>query len=389
MRATLILCLTLSGILLSGGCIQHGQGQHPAKHVTNTPKPVPAISVCLIRSDLGMADGIFVREADAALAEAAKVGQVAYTPVGPLPVAIEQRTESADIAMPQAGSMEPGTMTIEAATALLDQAAPGDWLVLTSPALLAPALERIGAGKLKARCVVLLDNEGLAALPLKPPVPVAVVRYRVKDVAFLCGVAAAASSANAQFVALASAADPQADEFLKAVVAGAKYQANGAVTYIARVPTDQSGSVTRETFSMALNATLSKAGSYFKPSHYIVSLGRATPSVINGLCSKPFSGYVATGYADYRALWPERTICCAVKNPGAALNHLLAATGGDPAKLAALAPQGYIELGFAEEAIGYADASLYARYNPDGQDIQDAVDAAAKLIRAGELDYPY
>lgn len=389
MRILPILWLAAYILLLTGGCHQGGQGKQPARPVANSPKPTPSVTVCLIRSDLGMADGSFVREADATLTEAAKDGQIDYAPVGELPAAIQQRSDKPDIAMPVKGSVAPGEMTIEAATALLDQAPACDMLALTAPSLLTPALVRIATGQLKARGVLLLDNEGLLLPPQQPPVPVAIVRYKIKDVAFLCGVAAAASSANAQFVALASAADPQAAEFLKAVAAGAKYQANGAVTRTVTVPVGKDGIVTRETFSRALNETLAAAGSYFKPSHYIITLGRATPSVINGLCLPPFKGYVATGYADYRALWPERTICCAIKHPGAALKYILDRNGSDPAKLAALAPQGFIELGFAEDAIGYTDTSLYSRYNPDGQDIQEAVDAAAKLIRAGELDYEY
>ena len=384
----LIAILSL-GLMLLAGCNDGKPQQQAATHAAAGSPAQPSISLTLIRSDLGLADGSYVREVDAWLSEAAKQQLVVYTPAGELPRELQYRPETEDIGMPQVQPQAPGEMTLTAAIQLLDNTTACDWLLLTAPQLLLPALERIDGGQLKAGGVILLDDETLGQLPEQPPVPVVVVHYRIKDVAFLCGVAAAASSPNAQFFAFAAENDLQGQEFMDAAAAGAKYQANGSFTYSALVPVGSEGIVTRSSFAAALAEARAAAGSNFSPNHYIVALGRATPSIINGLCLPPYNSYIACGYADFRVLWPERTICCAVKRPAQALQHILESAGYAPSALAALAPTGRIELGLDVGAVGYTDTELYSRYNKDGPSIAVEVEAAAALIRVGELDYPY
>jgi hypothetical protein len=389
-----ILLGCLIALLLSACPSAKPTGSNQAAKPADSTEVTPAIkgqglTICLVRSDLGLGDGEFIRETDAMLAELAKAGALTYTPVGELPSAMIIEANTYDVGLPMAQGGEPGTMTREAAAELLDQVQPCDWLVLSAPALVAPALERITAGKLTAKAIILLDEEGWAARPESPPVPVISVRYKIKDVAFLLGVAAAQSSNNGQFVAMANENDPQAEEFLNAVAMGAKYQTSGAVTLTATLPVDPvTGLVTPETFQTAFVQIKERAGTAFAANHFVLALGRATPTIMYALTQSPVNGYVLGGYADYRQIRPARVVGCALKHPSVALRNLLehAATGAD---LAQLAPQGYVEFGIKDEAVGFTSFDQYSRYNADGDDIRDAVVNVEALIKAGELDYEY
>jgi hypothetical protein len=77
-----------------------------------------------------------------------------------------------------------------------------------------------------------------------------------------------------------------------------------------------------------------------------------------------------------------------LKEPGKALEYLLEqnAAGRQPAMTAV---EGIIQLGLDEDVLGFTPIDLYARFNPDGSDIGEAITQAEKIIRAGEMDYPY
>jgi hypothetical protein len=347
------------------------------------------LTVCLVRTDLGLGDGSYVRELDELLVGLAKDGQLTYLTAGKLPEPMIVEASSYDVGLPLKDSEQPGTMTTEAAVALLDEVKPCGWLVLTSPALVDPALERIQAGKFTAQAIILLDEEGWAARPENPPVPVISARYQIKEVAFLLGVAAAQSANNQQYVAMAISNDPQAEEFLHAVSEGAKYQTNGAVTLTATLDADpQTGLVTPETFRTAFERIKERAGAAFAANHFILALGRTTPTIMYAMTQKPINGYVLGGYADYRQIRPARVVGCAVKHPAVMLRYMLEHAATAP-ELAQLAPQGYVELGLRDGAITFTDFDLYSRYNPDGDDIKEAVENVQGLIKADELDYEY
>jgi len=373
-------------VVLAAGAL----GCPAAKPPQAKPRPL-GITLALVRSDLGLGDGCFVREADGVLADLAKHGVLSYAPTGELPQAQELEAEGNDVGMPDPLKKAPGSMTISQAEALLDGVKPCDMLVITSPLLLSPVLERIGEGQLSAKAVLLLDDEGLGQVPKRNPVPVYYVSYQIKDVAFLCGVAAAASSPNAMFVVLGNSADPHAQEFLSAAKAGAKYYSNGAQTFTAVVQADEDGMVTPRAFEQAHLALLKRAGPYFTCNHYILALGRATPSVMLAISKKPINGYVTGGYADYRSVRPSRILGGAVKHPGVALTYILDSPSlrGGLSGLANLAPRGVITLGLKENAVGYADLDLYSRYNPDGEDIAQAVSDTLEQMRTGELPATY
>ena len=346
------------------------------------------LCISFVYSDLGLGDGSFVREVDALLSDLANAGEITYQPVGDLPAELLIEASSFDVGLPGDGS-QPGTMTLEAASVLLDEIQPCDWLVLSTPRLVAPALERIAAGMLEAEAVVVLDEDGWVEPEAEPPVPVIRVRYVIKDVAFMLGVAAAQSSNNGQFVALANEADPQASAFLDAVAAGAKYHTSGAVTFTATLPVDPAtGVVEPEDFRTTIELIKSQVGAAFAANHYIVNLGRTTPTIMYSLTLSPTNGYVLGAYADYRQIRPARVVGCAVKHPAVALQYLLehAATAED---LEALAPQQFIELGLTDGAVGFTDFDLYSRYNPDGDDIRESVENVENLIKADELDEEY
>jgi hypothetical protein len=218
-------------------------------------------------------------------------------------------------------------------------------------------------------------------------VPVYVISYDIRPIAFLCGVVAAEHSNTGMFTILANAGDPHAQEFLDAAWTGAKYHTNGAIVADTILPVDsQTGLVTPETFRDGLNAIDRRMGQYFVSNHYILALGRSTPSIMHALTKQPFIGYVVGAYADYRGVREARVLGCALKHPDAALEHIFRQLQAE-GELAQLADaQGVIEVSLAEEAVGFTDFELYSRRNSDGADLTAAVNDYWSEILAGELD---
>ena len=50
--------------------------------------------------------------------------------------------------------------------------------------------------------------------------------------------------------------------------------------------------------------------------------------------------------------------------------------------------QGVVAVGLEQDAVGFTSFELYARHNPDGDDIAEGVEGAWAEIRAGELAVP-
>jgi basic membrane lipoprotein Med (substrate-binding protein (PBP1-ABC) superfamily) len=386
-----LLALTITAALLaaiSAGC-PAGNGGGGKAGGASTPASAPVKSlgtVALVRSDLGIGDGIFVRELDAALSRMAAEGRIEYAPVGELPVELNLSMGKDDIGLPEAGSADPGTMTLAEATALVQQAGQCDLLVLSSQLLVQPALNAVAAGQIAPAAILVTDDYLIGGGWAGSSVPVYTISYDVSDVAFMCGVAVAKSSVNGMFTMLASADDPQADAFLKAAKAGAKYQTNGAGVATMVVPeTGGTDVLDPETFQQALQRIKDDYGDYFTPNHYIINLGRATPTIMQALAS---DAYLVGAYADFTRVRPPRVLGCMEKHPGVALELLL----GGLSSLGELPGQfnnGSLQYGLKDGAVGFTDFSLYGRYNPDADDIKEAVEKVRAQILAGEMDIDY
>ena len=384
----LVLALLLA--LLATSCVYKGKDTGGA--ATQTPAAKPVLSACLVRTDLGLGDGFFVREADAALTELAKAGRITYLSSGELPRERVLEGGAGDIAMPDQYSKEPGSMTLEQARKLVAAAPASDLLILSTPLLLDSALKGITGGKPRAKAVLILDNEGLTKLPATPSVPVYYVRYDIRPAAFLCGIAAAASSNTGMFIVMGTSADPQVEDFLTAVEAGLKSFTNGAQVYSVVVRADAEGLISADAFNRSRAAVLKAAGSYFACDHYVFSLGRATPTAMYAMTQKPVNGYVAGAYADYRIVRRARVLGCALKHPGAALRYIFGqqALVQGAAGLKLIAPGGVVNVGLDQDAVGFTTFELYSRYNTDGDDLKKAVEENLAEIRSGEQqDYPF
>lgn len=374
-------------LLLAGGCPQTQQQQQNAANAPAKAVAAPALTVTLVRTDLGLADGEFVRKADASLTELAEAGRIEYQPVGDVPAPLIRVADSADVGMPVPGSKEPGCMTITAASSLVNEVTETGWLVLAGPTLLAHALARVTAGQLETGLILVLDDNGLAAPPVDPPVPVYIVSYDIRPVAFLLGVTAAASSNNGMFVVMVADTDPHARDFLDGVWAGAKYHTNGAVAAETMVPVDPvTGLVTPESYHAALSRVQDRMGSSFASNHYILALGRATPSIMNAVSKKPVNGYAAGGYGDFTTVRPARILGCAVKETGVVLDYIFSQPGAAPDPGALADETGVIAVGMEQGAVGFTDFELYTRYNPDGDDLAGELADRLAEIKAGELD---
>ncbi|MCC7477948.1 BMP family ABC transporter substrate-binding protein [bacterium] len=380
-----------------------------------------SMKVQLVFSDLGLEDGYFGRLADEALSELADAGSIAYSTVGTKPEVMKDESAGDDVGLPpgsfgienKALTPLPGMMTQAEAEAALQQAADCELLVLSAPSLVAPALQRISAGDMKAEAILLLDNNGYSA-PAAPAVPVYSVSYDIRPVAFLTGVAAAASSNTGMFMVVGASTDPQANDWLDGVAAGAKYRTNGARVVTGIVQAGDDGLVSPDEFLSIFQALQSNAGAGFRCNHYILTAGRATPSIMYALSKEPTDGYCLGGYGDFRPVRPARFVGCALKRPDNALRHIFshiqgpedlqklaawneataaseaAAEGAEPASTApadSTAAAGSISVGLAEGAVDFTDFDLYARFNPDGDDIQEAVESVYAEIKSGEFDY--
>jgi hypothetical protein len=80
---------------------------------------------------------------------------------------------------------------------------------------------------------------------------------------------------------------------------------------------------------------------------------------------------------------------CALKKPGSALHYILDQAQSTEELVTLAGEDGYIELGLEQDAVGFTDFELYSRYNPDGEDIMEAVDGVRRLIEVDELGYDY
>jgi hypothetical protein len=209
------------------------------------------------------------------------------------------------------------------------------------------------------------------------------LRYEVEPAAFLLGVAAATSSNMQLFSVLTSTDDPARFAALDALRAGLRFHTNGARLLAAEVTPDEFGVATQETYMAALAELDRQRGTALKPNHYIVLGGRAAPSMMYGLSTGEGSNYILGGWADFTQVRPARIVACAVKHPGVVLRRLL--TGG-PQRLLEVLPEDELTGSFAEHAIDVTPLDRYMKYNPDGQDIADAVAAARAEIDAGEMD---
>lgn len=383
LAATAALCLA--------GCPAGSGGQAAGRPASQAgvQQPPPAVRIALIASDMGLGDGAFVREADAELSDLAQDGVIGYQLVGELPEELTIGAGGHDVGMPHASSGLPGEMTLGEAEAILDTAGQSNWLVLANWQLVDPALERISSGEIQADLILVLDDEGQTSLAKNAAVPVYAISYDIRPAAFICGVAAAASSNNGMFTIMANTADPHAQDFLDAAWTGAKFHTNGAIVADTILPVDeQTGLITPETFRRLHQKLNEQMGPYFKSNHFVLALGRATPSIMDALTLEPFNGYVTGAYADYRAVRQGRVLGCALKRPGAALAYIFGRVekGED---LAAIADEtGAIKVGLPEDAVGFTDFDLYSRFNPDGDDIAQTVQGYWSEIQVGELDVP-
>lgn len=385
-QASIIACAC---VLLAGCPSVQSSRQTSANtdDVSQTTALGEILTVGLVRSDLGLGDGDFVRAANTALEQLAAAGRIKYIALGQLPDPLVTEAGELDVGLPHPGSLKPGEMTISEGGKLLDEVPPLDWLVLSSWQLLEPALAKIDAGELSAGLILMLDDYGRRPLPEASGVPVFVISYDIRPIAFLCGVVAAEHSNNGMFTILASDADPHAQDFLDAAWTGAKYHTNGAIVADTILPVDvETGLVTPETFRDLHNALNQQMGEYFSSNHYILALGRATPSIMHALTKQPFNGYVIGAYADYRAVREAKVLGCALKHSDAALNDIFSRLepGGGLEQLADA--EGLITVGLPESAVSFTDFELYSRRNSDGADLAAAVEDCWAEIEADELD---
>jgi hypothetical protein len=388
MQRKCFLIVIVLQFALFGGCVtveEDGATNASGNHGTTTP-PLPSLSVALVATDLGLADGEYVRRAHEAFAELDLKERIEYTLVGELPKPRRIEGGLDEIAMPVPGGIEPGEMTLNEAASLLSDIPETDWLVVASPYFANRVLADVVDGNLTPGAVLVLDEMGRTHLPAEPPVPVYVLSYELEEVGFVSGVAAATSSINGFFVAMGQEDDPRVDEFLDAVWAGAKYHTNSAQVVTATLPADQeTGLVDPADFHEMHRRIAERMGEYFRPNHFILALGRVTPTVAYAMTQRPWNGYVVCGYADYREVRPPRILGCAVKRPDRALEYIFETMGnGGLSSLAA--DDGTITVGIAQEAVEFTDFELYGRSNPDADDIESVVEDIWAEIATGELE---
>jgi len=385
MRNT-VLFVAFAVLLL--GCLpkQEAQNGQALTNGTTVQVSTPVIELTFVLTDLGLEDGQHVRQADSVFNELDN-SVIKYTAIGELPLPLTTEAGISDVGLPVEGSTSPGEMTQAAAERWLDDVAESDWLVISTPLLLDAVLERVAAGSISTGLVLLLDDYGLTETPVDPPVPVYAIAYDIQPVAFLLGVAAAKSSNNGMFVVMASEDDPHAQEFLDAVWTGAKYTTNGAVVADTILPMDDSGLITLNVFLQLKRQLSQRMGRYFVADHYILAVGRTTPTLLYACTSEPFNGYVAGGYGDFRQVRPARILGCAEKQPGNALRYIFSQLGDGT--LVDLADEsGMIRVGLDQGAIGFTKFDMYSRSNPDGDDIAEAVENVWAEIQFGELNVP-
>jgi len=368
--------------LLLAGC---PAGQAPSHSLSaGGSGVVPALSVSLLRTDLGLADGGLVREADSALSELSRQGQISYIGVGELPPELITEGGTGDVGLPGApvpqGTKPTGIMDSAGAQKLAAGLHDCDVVVVSSSIAARPVLARIKAGTLKAGLLVVLDDDGPALD--SGTTPVVQLHYDIRAAAFLVGVAAGTSSRSQAFVAFTSTQDPHSADFLQCLRAGLRFRMAGANLLSASLTPDADNVVAPDEFKTKRDRIFATPG--LKTDHFIVDAGRATASIMFALSTKPTNGYLLGGYGDFRQVRPARVVCCIVKHPGSSLRKLL--TGAKSVKDVQAAGMSLPKLDLANGGVDVTDFSAYAHYNPDSDDIADAVKDARGQILDGELD---
>lgn len=382
------IVLFVACVVLMLGCLpkQETQDNQAQPNAAAAQESTPAIELTFVLTDLGLEDGQHVRDADSVFNELDNT-VIKYMAIGELPLTLTTEAGISDVGLPVEGSTSSGEMTKAATEKLLDEAGESDWLVISSSLILDAALERIESGAINTGLVLILDDYGLTETLVDPPVPVYAISYDIQPAAFLLGVAAAKSSNNGMFIVMASEDDPHAQEFLDAVWTGAKYTTNGAVVADTILPMDDNGLITLNVFLQLQRQLSQRMGQYFAANHFILAVGRTTPTLLYACTSEPFNGFVAGGYGDFRQVRAARILGCAEKRPGAALSYIFRELGDGT--LADLADEtGVIQVGLDQSAIGFTDFDMYSRYNPDGDDIAEAVENVWAEIQVGELNVP-
>jgi hypothetical protein len=375
------LCI-LSLLLLLPACpTQQGtSGRQPARNLRQ-----PALSVTLLRTDLGLGDGELVRDADAALRALADDAAIHYVPVGDLPAALQVEGGTGDVGLPDieaaGGARAIGVMSLEEAGALARQLESADVLILSGPLAYAAAQPQLSSGKVKYEQIILLDGEGPAPESGYPD-NLAIIQYDVREAAYLLGVAASVSSRSQAFVAFTSDQDPNADELLVAVENGIHNRMRGGNVYHERLSPDAAGIVAPEDFRGKLLPLIEG----LQTNHYIVVAGRATPSIMYALSSAPTSGYLLGGYGDFRQVRPARLVCCIVKRPGRVLAEWLEGATTPAELVVAVRGSADRRYGLGEGAVEVTDLRAYAKFNQDAEDIADAVEQVRREILEGELE---
>jgi hypothetical protein len=131
-----------------------------------------------------------------------------------------------------------------------------------------------------------------------------------------------------------------------------------------------------------------EGGQWFKPDHFILALGRTTPSIMHAFTKAPTNGWIISGYGDYRIVRPSRVAGWAVKRPSVALQKVLEqyAMGSTFAQIFG---EGPLTFGLKDGAVGMGDYVEYNKYNKNGDDIAEQIEYASQLIVTDELDYDY
>jgi hypothetical protein len=374
------ICIAVFTLLLSG-C----PGGKPAKPVASGDQSgvVANFSVSLLCTDLGLGDGALIRAANESLEHLMLDGKISLITVGTVPAALANEGGTGEVGMPvetpETGESTAGTMTIVQAANLAEQLHDSDIIVVSGPLAAVPVLHRIDAGELQCELVLMLDREG-PELP-KTKATVLALDYDIAPAAFLVGVAAGTSSRTQAFLSFTSTQDPHADEFVKALENGIRFRMAGGGVLDSRLTPDFEGLVNPEDFSRSF--TTAKEG--LQCDHFIVALGRATPSIMHALSSKPANGFVLGGYGDFRQVRPARVVSCIVKDPGPGLTRLLG-QAQTVAEVTAGAQDGVLKLGLSEGAVDVTDLAAYSNFNEDADDIREALKDARDQIEAGELE---
>jgi hypothetical protein len=295
---------------------------------------------------------------------------------------MENEGGSGDIGLPGAelppGGKSIGLMTTAEADKLAAQVKGCDLLVVAGPRVPGNLTSQIG-GEAGIGAILVLNDVGLA--PRTEPYLYALT-YDIKEAAYLLGVAAGVSSRTQAFAMFTSTTDPNADTLYKAFANGVRNRMSGGNVYLEQITPDIDDILAPADFTRAFEAITHVPGR--KIDHFIAFCGRATPSIMYGLSSKPTNGYLLGGYGDFTQVRPARVVGCIVKHPGVGLRLLLEGAGS-PDELKQRMEAG-ITLDLKNGGVDVTDFKAYANYNPDAEDIEEAVAQARSEIAGGEID---